>query len=97
MRRENYRAKKTVVSEYTTVPDKALTASYEVAYLVAQSKNPHTIAESLIRPAAVAMTRAMRCEKIAGTLETIPLSNEAHGQSKEKWKIFHCKRTNQRC
>ena len=63
-----------MVSEYATVPAKALAASYEVAYLVARSKKPHTIAESLIRPAAVAMTRAVHGEKISNTLLTIPLS-----------------------
>ena len=69
-------SQKTTVREHSTIPVKALLASYEVAYLVAQSKKPHTIAESLIRPAAIAMTRAMHGEKIASTLETIPLSND---------------------
>ena len=33
------------------------------------------LSQSLIRPAAIAMTRAMHGEKIASTLETIPLSD----------------------
>uniref|UniRef100_A0A8C6S3X4 DUF4371 domain-containing protein n=1 Tax=Neogobius melanostomus TaxID=47308 RepID=A0A8C6S3X4_9GOBI len=69
------RCQKTVVTEYATVPAKALAASYEVA----QSKKAHTIAESLIRP-AVAMTRAMHGEKISQTLLTIPLSNDTMGR-----------------
>lgn len=64
-REQELKTQKTVVSEYATVPAKALAASYEVAYLVAQSKKAHTITETLIRPAAVAMTRAMHGEKIA--------------------------------
>jgi len=63
LKEQDLKMQKTVVSDYTTVPAKALAASYEVAYLVAQSKKAHTIAESLIRPAAVAMTRAMHGEK----------------------------------
>ena len=68
-----------MVSEYATVPAKALAAIYEVTYLVAQSKKPHTIAESLICPAAIAMIRAMHGEKIASTLETILLLNDTIG------------------
>ncbi len=79
-REQELSRQKTVVSEYSTVPAKALAASYEVAYLVAQSKKAHTIAESLIRPAAVAMTRAMHGEKISNTLLTIPLSNDTVGR-----------------
>ena len=56
-REQELKRQKTVVSEYSTVPAKALAASYEVAYLVAQSEKAHTIAESLIHPAAV--TRAL--------------------------------------
>ncbi len=79
-REQELSRQKTVVSEYSTVPAKALAASYEVAYLVAQSKKAHTIAESLIRPAAVAMTRAMHGEKISNTVLTIPLSNDTMGR-----------------
>ncbi len=44
-----------------------------------QSKKPHTIAVDPIRPTAIAMTGAMHGEKIAKTLETIPLSNDTVG------------------
>lgn len=77
---QELRCQKTVVSEYATVPAKALAASYEVAYLVAQSKKAHTIAESLVRPAAVAMTKAMHGVKTSNTLLTIPLSNDTIGR-----------------
>lgn len=67
---------RSVVNEQTTVSVRAQLASYEVAYLIAKSKKPHTIGETLIRPAAFAMTRAMHSEKIASALNAIPLSND---------------------
>uniref|UniRef100_A0A3Q1G3T1 HAT C-terminal dimerisation domain-containing protein n=1 Tax=Acanthochromis polyacanthus TaxID=80966 RepID=A0A3Q1G3T1_9TELE len=50
-------------------------ASYEVAYLIAQAKKPHTIGESLIKPAAVAMSRVMHGDKAAAELTQVPLSD----------------------
>ena len=67
---------KTVVHGQATLPTKALAASYEMAHLVAKAQKPHTIAESLIFPAAIAMTTAMHGEKIASALKQIPLSND---------------------
>uniref|UniRef100_A0AAQ6A7J1 DUF4371 domain-containing protein n=1 Tax=Amphiprion ocellaris TaxID=80972 RepID=A0AAQ6A7J1_AMPOC len=49
-------------------------ASYEVAYLVARAKKPHTIGETLIKPAAVAMCRTMHGDKQAQEME-VPLSD----------------------
>ena len=59
----------------TTVTVKALTASYEVAYLIAKAKKPHSTAETLIRPAAVAISRNMHGAKFARNIEKIPLSD----------------------
>ncbi len=67
---------KSVIYGQATVPTKALAASYEVAHLVAKAQKPHTIAESLLLPAATAMTGAMHGETIANALKTIPLSND---------------------
>ncbi|XP_064101718.1 zinc finger BED domain-containing protein 5-like [Macrobrachium nipponense] len=55
-------------------------ASYEVAYLIAQRKKSHTIGEELIKPAALAMCRAIHGEKMARELESIPLSNNTVGR-----------------
>ncbi len=59
----------------TTIPAKPQQASYEVAYLIAQAKKPHTIRETLIKPAAIAKSRAMHGDKLARELESVPLSN----------------------
>nr|XP_055066247.1 SCAN domain-containing protein 3-like [Misgurnus anguillicaudatus] len=67
---------KRIIAQQTKVTANALEASYEVAYLIAQTKKPHTIGETLIKPAAVAMCRAMHGEKIASELMTVPLSND---------------------
>ncbi|XP_076054451.1 zinc finger BED domain-containing protein 5-like [Oratosquilla oratoria] len=73
---KDLQGQKQVITQRTTTPAKAQTASYAVAYLIAQRKEAHTIGEDLIKPAAVAMCRAMHGEKVAGDLDTIPLSND---------------------
>ncbi|XP_052002455.1 zinc finger BED domain-containing protein 5-like [Xyrauchen texanus] len=67
---------KRTLAQQTQITANALKASYEVAYLIAQSKKPHSIGETLIKPAAVAMCRAMHGEKISSELMTVPLSND---------------------
>ena len=64
-----------VLTKQQTIPAKAQKASYEVAYLIAQVKKPHTIGKSLNKPAAVAINLAMHRDKSARELESVPLSN----------------------
>uniref|UniRef100_A0A8C6S835 HAT C-terminal dimerisation domain-containing protein n=1 Tax=Neogobius melanostomus TaxID=47308 RepID=A0A8C6S835_9GOBI len=64
-----------ILINQTTIPTKAQRASYEVAYLIAQAKKPHTIGETLIKPAAIAMSRAMHGHKLARELESVQLSD----------------------
>ena len=59
----------------TKVNEKALRASFLVAIRVAKAKKPHTIAETLIMPAAIDMCREMFGEALASKLKTIPLSD----------------------
>ena len=44
-----------------------------MAYLIAKDKKPHTIRETLIKPAAVAISQIMHGDKIADELKEIPL------------------------
>ncbi|XP_076036091.1 SCAN domain-containing protein 3-like [Oratosquilla oratoria] len=52
----------------------AAIASFEVAWLVARNKKPHTIGEDLIKPAAVKMAERMCGQKVAKQMNTVPLS-----------------------
>jgi len=53
-----------------------LTASYEVAYLIAQQGKPHTIGENLVKPAALKMANIMLGKAAENKLSQIPLSND---------------------
>ncbi len=65
-----------MIAQQAKITSNALEASYEVAYLIAQTKKPRTIGKTLIKPAAVAMCQVMHGEKIANELMTVPLSND---------------------
>ncbi len=67
---------KHMIAQQAKITSNTLEASYEVAYLIAQTKKPHTIGETLIKPAAVAMCRVIHGEEIANELMTVPLSND---------------------
>jgi hypothetical protein len=47
-----------------TTSTKALVASFEVSYLIAKNKEPRTIGETLLLPAAVKMCEIMCGEKM---------------------------------
>ncbi|XP_066482086.1 SCAN domain-containing protein 3-like [Tiliqua scincoides] len=71
---------KSTFSKQSKVDNSALLSSYKVAYRVAQSKQPHTIAEELILPAAVEMVTIMLGEDAGKQLLKVPLSNDAISQ-----------------
>jgi zinc finger BED domain-containing protein 5/7/8/9 len=50
---------KNIFTKQATIPSKALLSSYKVAWRIAKSKKPHTIAENLILPAAMDMVSIM--------------------------------------
>ena len=54
----------------------AVTASYIVAYKVAQAKKPHTIVEQLVLPCAKEMVRLVLGEEAAKKLNDISVSND---------------------
>uniref|UniRef100_A0A8C6P9H3 DUF4371 domain-containing protein n=1 Tax=Nothobranchius furzeri TaxID=105023 RepID=A0A8C6P9H3_NOTFU len=70
-----FQSQKKVMTNQKTISAKAQKASYEVAYLIAQAKKPHTIGEILIKPAAIAMSQIMHGDKQAQELKAVPLSD----------------------
>ena len=54
----------------TSVSSKALEASYAVSLLVVKSKQPHSIVEELILPAATVMAEIMIDKKAADALKS---------------------------
>ncbi|XP_076037421.1 protein FAM200C-like [Oratosquilla oratoria] len=54
-----------------------LTASYEIAQLVAKTGNAHTVAENVIKPAFEILMKTVLQQDSANTLKTIPLSNDS--------------------
>ena len=51
------------------------TASYEVAYLIVMQGKPHTISETLVKPAALKMANIMLGKVAKAKFSQIPLSN----------------------
>uniref|UniRef100_A0A1A8DU23 HAT C-terminal dimerisation domain-containing protein n=1 Tax=Nothobranchius kadleci TaxID=1051664 RepID=A0A1A8DU23_NOTKA len=71
-----FQSQKKVMTNQKTISAEAQKASYEVAYLIAQAtKNPHTIGEILIKPAAIAMSQIMHGDKQAQELKAVPRSD----------------------
>ena len=67
--------KKVTLPVFSFVPfDKLLTASYEVAYLIAKQGKPHTIGEKLVKPAALKMANVMLGKAAENKLSQISLS-----------------------
>ena len=53
-----------------------LTASYEVAYLIARQSKPHTISEKLVKPTALKMANIMLGKAAENKLSQIFVSND---------------------
>ena len=52
-----------------------VTASYEIAFIVAKNKKPHTIGEELIRPAAKVLVKHVIGNETLSQLNSVSLSN----------------------
>ena len=76
-KRARFDANATITS-YGFVPvDKPiLTASYEVAYLIAKQGKLHVIGETLVKLAAMQLTKIMLGKKAENKLSLLPLSND---------------------
>ena len=72
----SFEKQKSNIHKVLTVNERALLASYKVAYKIAKCKKPHTIAEQLILPAAIDIAETMFGESYAKQLKNIPLSND---------------------
>ncbi|XP_073457213.1 protein FAM200C-like [Aquarana catesbeiana] len=64
------------VLSFVPINKPILTVSYEVAYLIAKQGKPHTIAETLIKPAVLTMANIMLGKAAEVKLSQIPLSND---------------------
>ncbi|KAJ4946978.1 hypothetical protein JOQ06_009021 [Pogonophryne albipinna] len=72
---QEYRGQQICFVKTASVTSNAQLASYKVAYRIAQSKKPHTIAEKLILPCAIDMVSTLIDEATAQKLKAIPLSD----------------------
>ncbi|GBP67529.1 Zinc finger BED domain-containing protein 5 [Eumeta japonica] len=59
-----------------TINEKATEVSYLVSYRMAQAGEVHTIAENLIKPCVLDITKCMFDEKSVKHVSTVPLSND---------------------
>lgn len=55
--------------------EKVLHTSYEISLLIAKSKKPHTIGETLIKPCLLKATEEILGKEAAKKIQDIPLSN----------------------
>ena len=67
-------SEKKTLKKFLSTLEKCQKASYEVAYLIAKDKKPHTIGETFIKLVAFAISQIMHEDKIADEVKEIPLS-----------------------
>ena len=53
-----------------------LTASYEVAYLIAKQGKPHIIGETLVKPGVMQLAKIKLGKEVGNKLSLVPLSND---------------------
>ena len=75
-KKDSLAGQKSCLLKSTLTNEKALRASFLLAIAIAKAKKPHSIAETLILPAAIDMCREMLGENMANQLKTIPVSND---------------------
>ena len=77
IKRARYDEKATLlVFDFVPIDKPILTASYEVAYLIAKQGKPHNIGEKLIKPAALEMANIMLGKAAENKLSQIPFLND---------------------
>ena len=62
------------MTKHLTILEKAQKASYEVPCLITKEKKPDSIRETLIKPAAIAISQIMNGDKVTTEIKRIPLS-----------------------
>ena len=67
--------KSNFMQDFSTISNKALEASYAVAKIIAKTKQPHTIAESLVLPCCREIVKIMINESAVEEVENVPLSS----------------------
>lgn len=75
-KQKSYEKQKCSIKKALSINEKALLASYKVAYKIARCKKPHTIGEELILPAAIDIVETILGDNFAKQLQCIPLSND---------------------
>ena len=64
-----------LMSDYTSMSDKCQEASFVVSQVIAQGKQPHTVAENLVVPCCREIVGIILGENAAKEIQKIPLSN----------------------
>ncbi|XP_075167899.1 protein FAM200C-like [Haematobia irritans] len=65
-------------SVFNLEAEKALEASFEISWIIARNKKPHTIGELVIKPSIIAAASKMLDNNAVRQLSKIPLSNNTH-------------------
>ena len=76
-KRARFNANATITScGFVSVDKPILTASYEVAYLIAKQGKPHIIGEILVKPGVMQLAKIKLGKEVGNKLSLVPLSND---------------------